>query len=212
MLVKICGITRTEDAVTAAEAGADCIGLNFWVGSNRALGIPQARAIAAAVPPRVRRVGVFVNADAETIRRTAAEVPLDAVQLHGDETPAFAAELADLDVWKAIGLKDEADLQRLDSYGRFRLLVDTPSARYGGSGRLGNWQLAQQAAARFPIILAGGLNPTNVAAAIAAVRPAGVDVASGVEWRRGVKDAAQVRAFIAAARRVEQSLPGQEHA
>jgi phosphoribosylanthranilate isomerase len=208
--VKICGITRPEDASMAAGAGADAIGLNFYPGSPRCVTLEQAQAIAAAMPAGVARVGVFVNADLAEMRRIADSVPLDYVQLHGDEPPQAIAAL-DVPVIRAfrcgsaglmpVGLYLEACRQA----GRLpaAVLIDAyaPGA-FGGTGQTLDWPAlaaGREHLAGLPLILAGGLTAENVAAAIAAARPDGVDTASGVESSPGVKDAARVRAFVAAA-------------
>jgi phosphoribosylanthranilate isomerase len=201
MLVKICGITNVEDALAAVAAGADLLGFVFYAKSPRHVTPAVARAIGARLPAGIGRVGVFVNEPAEALRRIATEAALTVLQLHGDEPPELLRELADFRRFKALGLQTAADLPRLDAYPEAEfIVVDTPCAERGGSGRPGDWTLARQAAARRPILLAGGLTPSTVAAAVRAVRPAGVDVSSGVERQPGRKDHAKVRAFIPAAR------------
>lgn len=212
--IKICGLTRPEDAAAAAQAGADAIGLNFAPPSPRAIEVERAQEIAAAVGPGVLKVGVFVNASAEAILACAAAVPLDAVQLHGDEPPEMLLELGDLPVIKAFRLRD-GDLNPITSYiGGCRKLRRMPSAvlidayspdARGGTGQIADWSSAEHygvlAAPSLPgLILAGGLTADNVALAIAQVRPFGVDTASGVESSPGVKDLRRMAAFIAAAR------------
>ncbi|RMH36352.1 MAG: phosphoribosylanthranilate isomerase [Deltaproteobacteria bacterium] len=201
MIVKICGVRRPEDAAAAARAGADWIGINLWRGSRRYCDPAAAKRVAAAARAAgsVHVVGVFVNATAADIARAVADIGLDRVQLHGDETPAFCAALPH--PWlKAIALSGDDALARLRAYGGDLALVDTPTAGYGGSGRTGDWSLAARAAAIRRVLLAGGLTPDNVAAAIRAVRPHGVDVAGGVEREPGVKDPAAMAAFVRAAR------------
>jgi phosphoribosylanthranilate isomerase len=205
--IKICGVTREEDAAHAAGAGADLIGLNLWPGSKRHVALDRARALAAAARaarPGVEIVGLFVDADPDAIALSVRELSLDRVQLHGDETPAEVARHGARAI-KAVALGAEADLARLETFVAPLLLIDTPSAGKGGSGVVGDWALARRArdalrARGVLVALAGGLDAGNVAAAIAAVAPDVVDVASGVESAPGVKDAAKVDAFVAAAR------------
>lgn len=214
--VKICGITRVEDAVAAVEAGADALGLNFAPPSPRAIDPASAQNIAAAVRGRALLVGVFVNADLADIQRLVRQVPLDAVQLHGDESPQAVADLSGVPVIKAFRLGD-AGLSLIASFqrechqlGRLpdAVLLDAfQSGSYGGTGKTVDWShaaeyhgLAGEFPALPPLILAGGLRATNVAEAVQAVRPHGVDTASGVESSPGVKDLAQLRAFLAAGR------------
>ena len=219
--IKICGITCPDDARAVVEAGADAIGLNFYAPSPRFVEMTVAREIVDSVSPDVdpslrgelKKVGLFVNADADTIRRTVEEVKLDVVQLHGDEPVELLVELEGLCIvralrWKKGGLDSVVDyLGQCEQKGvkLAGLLVDAHSAdAYGGTGKRLDWN--QLAAARdrlgdVPLILAGGLTPENVAEAIRIVRPDGVDTASGVEISPGVKDHAALRAFVATARK-----------
>lgn len=204
--VKICGVTNLEDALTAAEAGADAIGLNFWPGTRRSVEVDTATAIAAALPAFVIRVGVFVDATLEEIERTVAAARLDVVQLHGSEPPELARAVSKR-VIRAVRARTQADLEGLAVHGACALLVDAHvEGMPGGTGETANWALARGAARIAPVILAGGLDPGNVGAAIRAVRPYAVDVASGVERAVGRKDAAKVRAFVREARRAFEGL------
>lgn len=195
--VKICGVTRLEDALLAARLGADAIGLNFWPRSRRHVDVEAARAIVAALPPLVPAVGVFVNQPRDEILAIAARARLSVVQLHGDEPP-HACEGFPVPVWKALRLASPLPLAWLDEWPVQGFLLDAPagSGRYGGTGVTCDWDVAREAAARAPVLLAGGLGPENVAAAIRAVRPWGVDVASGVESSPGVKDPDKLAAFV----------------
>jgi phosphoribosylanthranilate isomerase len=208
--VKICGITSVDDALAATAAGADAIGLNFYSGSPRYCPPEQAKAIAAAVPD-VCKVGVFVNASAGEICQIAESVRLDLVQLHGDETPELMRAIRPLGIVRAFRVSD--DLSSISEYLRQchalmcvprMLLVDAAKAgQYGGTGATLDWTWIGKNRAHFgglPLVLAGGLNPKNVGAAIEAVRPWGVDTASGVETSPGQKSPALVREFVAAAR------------
>ena len=201
MLVKICGITRLEDAAAAVAAGASAIGFIFWPSSPRFIDPHRARAIAAALPPFVTPVGVFVNQPLAYVNGVASLVGLGAVQLHGDETPAFA-DSVDAPVLKSVtcGADASAMAETLRQWpARVRLLLDVhdPVAR-GGTGRTIDWDAAARIAASRDVILAGGLTPANVADAVARVRPFGIDVSSGVERTPGIKDHQRLKALFEA--------------
>lgn len=199
--VKICGITSMADALLAAAAGADLLGFNFYSLSPRFVEPELVREILQELSSafQIVPVGVFVNESAETIREIVAMIGVRMVQLHGDEPPEFCRGL-NLRVIKALRLASAADADQAASYEVDALLVDSKTPGFGGSGVRPDWRLAERLARRFPrVLLAGGLNPANVAAAIAAVKPWGVDVASGVEKEPGRKDPDLVRRFIAAA-------------
>lgn len=197
--VKICGVTSLEDALACADAGADAIGFNFWPRSKRYVSVEAAAAIAKKVPAQLRTVGVFVDPSAEEVDRAFGAGAIDLAQLHGDETPEFCRRFGGRYL-KAFRLRDRATLQQLDDYDCDLVLVDADSAGYGGSGQRADVELAAEAAAGRRVILAGGLTPDNVADAIVAVRPYGVDVAGGVEREPGVKDWLKVAAFVARAK------------
>lgn len=198
MKVKICGITTVADALLAARLGADAIGLNFFPGSKRFVEPAVARAIVQALPPLVWAVGVFVNEPLRALERVARHVGLHAVQLHGEETEAFAARLR-LPTWKALAVGDAPPDGR--GYPQVQALVlDAAQPGHGGGGVTFDWRLARAVARQRPVLLAGGLTPHNVAAAIRAVRPWGVDVASGVESSPGHKHPRKLAAFLRAAR------------
>jgi len=204
--VKICGITSPADAETAIEAGADALGFVFWEKSSRNITPLEAASIINRLPPFVVTVGVFVNEDAERIRETVLAAGLSCVQLHGDETPARAAEVAGLAcprLIKAFRVREGFDIMTLDAYAVQACLLDAyKPGMPGGTGETFNWALAIEAAKKKRIILSGGLTPDNVAEAIRTVRPYAVDVSSGVESSPGRKDAAKVRRFIKAAKAV----------
>jgi phosphoribosylanthranilate isomerase len=209
--VKICGITNAEDARAACEAGVDAIGLNFYPRSPRALSVNKAAELRAQIPSGVQVFGVFVNAEVAEVMEIFRNVRLHALQLHGDESPITVAQLARLaPVFKALRVGPDFSAVTLESYpGVSGFLFDTADAgpgQYGGTGRLADWEVAQQVARSHRVILAGGLNADNVAAAILQVRPYGVDVASGVEASPGAKDHAQLREFVREARRADQEL------
>lgn len=195
--VKICGITRAEDALAAARAGADAIGLVFYAKSPRAVSVARAGEIVAALPPFVAAVGLFVDADADEIRAVINAVPLALLQFHGDE-PADACRAFRLPYIKAIRLRAGDDLAvRARPYGdAAAILADAYLEGIpGGTGRTLDWSGLPPRLSR-PLILAGGLTPDNVAVAVEQVRPWAVDVSGGVEAAPGVKDAAKIAAFI----------------
>jgi len=199
--IKICGLTRAEDALAAVRLGADALGFNFWPGSKRHVDPAVAGGIIARLPPFVTPVGVFVNQSEGEMRAIAAESGIRVFQLHGDEPPELCARLP-LPVVKAIPVDQVKTLSKLLSYEVAAFLLDTPSRGYGGSGEPFDWSLAEGVSEVAPVILAGGLTPENVAAAVRAVRPYAVDVASGVESSPGVKDMAKMSRFISAVREV----------
>ncbi len=213
--IKICGLTTVENARQVVEAGADAIGLNFYAQGSRYVPPAQAHQIAAQTPRSVTRVGVFVNASVALIRELVQTVPLDMVQLHGDESPDLAAEVtaAGYPVIRAVRATRETlagPLAWLDAFhaagGRLAgILVDAQAAgHYGGTGQRADWSVLPQlrtACPDTPLILAGGLNATNVAEAIRMARPDAVDTASGVESAPGLKDLQLVRHFVAESRR-----------
>jgi phosphoribosylanthranilate isomerase len=200
---KICGITRIEDALIAAEAGADAIGLVFYAKSPRAVSIQQARDIVAALPAFVTTVGLFVNASREELNDVLAGVALDLLQFHGDESPA-ECESYQRPYIKALRVKPGDDIAQLAApYAKARgILLDTyvPGVP-GGTGAAFDWSLVPSGLLQ-PVILAGGLSAANVQAAIEQVRPYAVDVSGGVEAGKGIKDAAKIRAFMQAVGRV----------
>jgi phosphoribosylanthranilate isomerase len=201
--VKICGITRSEDAELAASLGAWAIGFNFWPGSKRRCDPAVAAGIARALRRQVEPVGVFVNPTLDEIVRLAEGVGLTHVQLHGDEGPSFCTAVTErtgAKVIKALGIGSGADIRDAERFHTgFHMFDAAAGSAYGGTGRTWDWALAAQRHSQVPLILSGGLTPENVAEGIAAVRPWAVDVASGVESAPGIKDAAKVEAFIAAA-------------
>lgn len=197
---KICGITRVEDALAAAAAGADAIGLVFYAKSPRAVSVEQARQIIAALPPFVTTVGLFVDVERDELRQILAQVPLDLLQFHGDES-AEQCEGHGRPYIKALRVKagDDVAAQVARYPGAAGVLLDTfVEGVPGGTGLAFDWSLVPSGLSK-PVILAGGLTPENVAAAIARVRPYAVDVSGGVESAKGIKDADKVRAFIRAA-------------
>ena len=210
--IKICGITRIEDALTVVNSGADAIGLVFYPRSPRAVSTAQAARIAAAVSPFVTLVGLFVNADADSIRETLHQVPLGLLQFHGDETEQ-QCEQFDSPYIKAIRMRPEVNRETLSNeyQSAQALLLDayTPGT-YGGTGEQFSWQRIPADLQR-PIILAGGLEAGNVASAIDQVHPYAVDVSGGVEADKGIKDAARIHAFVNAAQQADRAVQTLNH-
>jgi phosphoribosylanthranilate isomerase len=202
MIVKICGITRVEDAKLAVSLGATAIGFIFWPASPRAIAPRQARSIVDALPASVTTVGVFVNASQDEIETAADAANVSAVQLHGDETPDLARSLSRR-VIKAVALGEDAEQVVGDWAGTMVLLDAHDPARRGGTGRVIDWDRAASIARTRDVILAGGLGPANVVDAVTRVRPAGIDVSSGVESSPGVKDHEKLRALFEALAGVE---------
>lgn len=198
--VKVCGTTRLKDALLAVECGADAIGFIFYKKSPRYVSAKTAKEICSKLPPFVHRVGVFVNETADKINRIVDRCGLDAVQLHGDESPAFCKKIKHR-VIKVVRVKDAASLKEMSRYVVDGFLLDTwKEDQWGGTGKVFDWELAARAKKYGPVIIAGGLNPRNVKAAIKKVQPYGVDVSSGVEQSPGKKDPRKVKAFIKAVR------------
>jgi len=194
--VKICGITNAEDARQAVAAGADALGFVFFSQSPRAVNEAQVRAIVSGLPPFVTRVGLFVNETAEQINRIIQTCQLDIAQLHGDEPPELFGRL-DCRAIKALRVRDRSCLLDHQRYPGSALLLDAwCPERYGGTGEKFDWELAEAIARQRPVVLAGGLDPENVATAIGVVRPYAVDVSSGVEAAPGRKDLFKLRRFI----------------
>lgn len=200
--IKICGLRRAEDVAAAVEAGADALGFNFWTGTKRYISPAEAAPLVRAVPAKVLAVGVFVDATVAEMREVAAATGIGAIQLHGDEPAAVLDELAGYKTIKAIKVGAELDAAQLQAYRKadIILLDRAVSGMVGGTGQKFDWSLAVEAKKYATILLAGGLNPGNVAEAIRQVRPWGVDVASGVETAPGVKDSGMICEFIRNAR------------
>ena len=209
--VKICGITRKEDANAAVAAGVDLIGLMFYSRSPRSLDLAEAVALAKALPEHVGRVGVFVDEDETVVRRIAEACALDYLQFHGEETPEYCRLFQPLKVIKAFRVRDADSLRVTQDYGDVGswLLDSYVSGKQGGTGEQFNWDLAIEAKrGANDILLAGGLTPSNVRRAVKEVRPWGVDVSTGVELRPGIKDAQAMRRFIEEVRAADRDLAG----
>lgn len=208
--IKICGITRIEDALAAAEAGADAIGFVFYPKSPRYVEAAQAAKIVAVLPPFVDIVALFVNATPEFVRETLAAVPISLLQFHGDEDEAYCRQF-DRPYLKAARVRPELDLvQYAASFASAQaLLLDAFVDGYGGGGHAFDWSLIPEGGKGKghglprPIVLSGGLTTDNVTEAVRRVRPAAVDVSSGVEVAKGIKDPAKIAAFIAGVRNAD---------
>jgi len=218
LFVKICGITRPQDAELAAGLGARALGFVFWPGSPRGVSAAAAKAIAASMPANVMKVGVFVDQPVAEVAHTMDEVGLDVAQLHGHESPEYCEQLmvrlkADTSevrtpdvasafkrtIFKAVGMTDNGSVSIEGFHPDVVLLVDAHDPeRFGGTGKTVNWDAAREIAATRRTILAGGLNAANVKLAIRSVRPYGVDISSGVESAPGIKDPNRLRSFFEA--------------
>ena len=214
--IKLCGLTREEDVQAAAAAGADAIGLVFYEGSPRYVAPERAAQMLASLPPFICSVGLFVNASAEQVQQIANQVPLTALQFHGDETPEQCAAIAAAvkrPFLRALRVRPEMKPDDLLKYARdYRLassffsglLLDTWVEGYGGSGKVFDWSLVPKEIAH-QVVLSGGLTVQNVAEAVQRLRPHAVDVSSGIEHSKGIKDAAKMEAFVYAVRAAESN-------
>lgn len=197
--IKICGVTNVDDAEHVVRSGANAIGLNFVHGSKRRVTVEQARPIVQAVRGRIELVAVVANPTEDELSELR-ELGMEWMQLHGDEPAARVSRLLP-HAFKAVAIEDAADARRAASFPGERLLVDTKvSGASGGTGKVFDWQLVTDLAKTRQLILAGGLTPKNVAAAVRVLAPWGVDTASGVELVPGVKDSELVTAFVLAVR------------
>jgi phosphoribosylanthranilate isomerase len=202
MKIKFCGFTRGEDIRAAVELGVDAIGLNFARGPRK-IEATQAAQLVRGIPPFITAVALFVDADEITIMTTMRETRCTAIQLHGQESPELAARLRTrFQVIKAFAINDAASLASVHGYPADAYFLDAAvPGLAGGSGVAWDHHLLRGVTFERPVLLAGGLNPDSVAAAITATKPYGVDVASGIESAPGIKDAKRMADFIAAARR-----------
>ncbi len=203
--VKICGITTPGDALLAVEAGADALGFIFYPKSPRYITPKEAGSILAQLPPFITTVGVFVDEKPKRVREITAEAGLNTVQLHGQESPAYCENMGK-SVIKALRVRGEQDIAEMHAYNVSALLLDTyKKGALGGTGEVFDWDIAVKAVAnglKTPVILSGGLTPSNVSDAVKRVRPYAVDVSSGVESGPGVKDRDKVFAFVRAAKKL----------
>ncbi|MGB8856365.1 MAG: phosphoribosylanthranilate isomerase [Burkholderiales bacterium] len=205
--IKICGITRIQDALFAARAGADAIGLVFYPASPRNVGVARAQEILAALPPFITSVGLFVNAGANDVHAILRELRLDLLQFHGDEDAEFCRQF-NKPYMKAVRVRPGVDLLQYAAEHRTAkaLLLDTyRDEAYGGTGHTFDWKLIPQNLS-MPVVLSGGLNTANVGRGIQSVRPWAVDVSSGVEADKGIKESAKITAFIQAVRSADKDV------
>ncbi len=211
--IKFCGITGLDDAKHAVEAGAWALGLILFEGSPRRCPLPDAERIVSTLRRQAEICGVFVNAPLAEVTGTADGLGLTMVQLHGDEGPSYCAEVArrtGAKVVKAARVRGGADINALEAFHTDLHLLDAHQpGRYGGTGETFDWELVGRRRTTTPFILSGGLNPDNVADAIAATQPYAVDTASGTEVRPGVKDPEKLRAFAAAVAGTVPSADGE---
>ena len=198
--IKMCGITRPQDMQAAVDAGADAVGLVFYPHSPRFVSTEQAVRLAQCVPPFVTIVGLFVNAEAQLVREVLATVPIHLLQFHGDEDDVYCRQF-DRPFIKAVRVKPGMELyEAIASFPSAQaILLDAFVDGYGGGGKIFDWTLIPDQPGK-PIILSGGLDADNVTAAVRRVRPAAVDVSSGIEVAKGIKDAAKMQAFVTAVR------------
>jgi len=205
--IKICGITRIDDALCAAACGADAVGFIFHKSSPRCVAPERVKEIIAALPRGITTVGVFVNREAEEVAQTVADCGLDLIQLHGDESPEYCRRFPPERIIKAVFPRTPKDLRALAAYGVRAFLVDFREAgRYGGTGKRADWGLAARLGKTHSLILAGGLDAGNVDEALAAVAPHAVDINSGCERAPGIKDHDRIRRIVGMIR--ESGLPG----
>lgn len=202
--VKICGITNLEDALCAADCGADALGFIFYQPSARYIAPAEALRIIRELPDHIARVGVFVNEDAKVVARIAELCQLDFIQLHGDETVEYCSSFAPEKIIKAVELYSEDDLSAVSRYNVAAILTDSRApGLYGGTGEKSNWDLALQMKSKKTLILSGGLNEDNVAEALEKVAPHALDINSGVEIKPGKKDQQKLSRIFAAILRAD---------
>lgn len=203
-IIKVCGLTSPADALASTGFGATAVGFVFFPGSPRAVRPEQAAMLSGLVPHSTLKVGVFVNEDPERLKMIASMARLDVVQLHGNESPEYCAGLKDLRIWKAVRVAEDFDPASLAAYDVEAFLLDSASGdAYGGTGRTFPWPKARAAKKHGKIIMAGGLDGGNVADAIRAVAPWGVDASSKLESKPGVKDHERVKLYVDAAKSVK---------
>ncbi|MFA6293380.1 MAG: phosphoribosylanthranilate isomerase [Victivallales bacterium] len=211
LFVKICGITRAEDAVFASGCGADALGFIAYPKSPRFINASSVRGIVGEIPGNVLKAAVFVNPTIDEVMKYVG-AGVNVIQLHGDETAEFAEEIAKFaEVWKAIRPETAKDVLKYSDYPADKFLIDTFSgSAYGGTGKTGDWDSAKFAVETLnkPVILAGGLNPANIAEAVKSVDPYGIDVSSGVESSPGVKDHGKLTLLFSEIRKLRQHIAG----
>lgn len=205
-IIKVCGLTRADEALACVEQGVQWLGFNCYQGSKRYLEPAAIAEIVPQLPPHVQAVGVFVNAPAAEVEEIVRQTGLHFAQLHGDETPEYAQTLQ-VPWFRAFRVGEGFSANQVQTFGRELFLLDAAHAgEYGGTGHSFDWQVAAGLRDHGQLLLAGGLRPDNVAAAVQQVRPFGVDVASGVESAPGRKDLSRVAAFVTAVAEAEASM------
>ncbi|MGA2505988.1 MAG: phosphoribosylanthranilate isomerase [Chitinispirillaceae bacterium] len=209
--IKICGITRYEDAKVAESLGVDALGFIFYPKSPRYIAPEDAALIIRQLPPFVSRVGVFVDEEMDKVVAVARATGIDTIQLHGTESPRYCSKLP-LPVIKAFSIEPASDLSLLQQYRVAGLLLDTwSSIRRGGTGKVFDWSIARKACIKYDrVILAGGLNPTNLEEALETVQPYGIDISSGVEIKPGIKNPRKMRDAVQVVRAWERGEKGSE--
>jgi phosphoribosylanthranilate isomerase len=209
--IKICGVTRVEDALCAAQSGVDALGFIFHPASPRYCPPERAREIITTLPWGIATVGVFVNAEADRVAQIVERCGIDLIQLHGDESPQYCRQFPPERLIKAVFPRTAADLEALEAYDVRAFLVDFRDAEHqGGTGKRADWNLAARIAKEHPLILAGGLNDENIVSALATVAPCAVDLNSGVEQVPGIKDHERLRRIVALIRSESQPEKGEQ--
>ncbi len=205
IFVKICGITRVDDALFASECGADVLGFVAYPKSPRFINASSVKEIVGKIPENAVKAAVFVNPSIDDVKEYVS-AGVNVVQLHGDEPSEFADEIAKFaEVWKAIRPESEDDIMKYRDYPAYKFLIDSYSGKaYGGTGKTADWEIAKFAVENLtaPVILAGGLNPENIADAVKSVNPYGIDVSSGVESSPGLKDRVKLARLFSEVRRI----------
>ena len=195
--IKICGIAKLEDALAVAEEGVEALGFIFYPHSPRYISPMEARKIIRKIPSCVSTIGVFVNSSVDIIKEISQFCEIRFIQLHGNETPEYCQEFSPHKLIKTVSLNSEEDLEKLSLYSCRAFLADTRTdTLYGGTGKQGNWNLAEKASQKYPLILSGGLSPNNIDLALKTVSPMAVDINSGVEICPGIKDNFKIREIV----------------
>jgi phosphoribosylanthranilate isomerase len=204
MFIKVCGITTREDALAAVDAGANALGFNFYLGSPRYITVEAAKRMAEKIPDDVLKVGVFVNEDRQKVEESIIDAGLHVAQLHGEEDPMDVLEYR-VQVWKAFRVTQDFDPIKLEFYRARAYVLDGPAgALFGGSGEAFDWHAAR--GVRKPLVIAGGLDATNVGAVIRELNPVGVDACSRLEISPGRKDRQRMREYVDAARAAAEAI------
>ncbi|MFA7230853.1 MAG: phosphoribosylanthranilate isomerase [Victivallaceae bacterium] len=208
MKLKICGLTNAEDVKAAIAAGAEYLGFIFHPASPRYVAPEKVKELVKDIPPKIKKVGVFVNLQPEKVIELMTQCDLDIAQLHGNETAEDARKIGIERVWKVLDLKSAADIERAAAFPAAAILVDSRTAtQYGGTGKVCDWSLAAEAAKKVKLILAGGLSPENIVDAAEQVKPFMLDVNSGVESAPGIKNHEKLKQLAAKLKFFRTELP-----